>query len=344
MNNPLLSICINTLNRVDQLNLMIESILSQISSNVEIVIVDGGSNDNTPSLMENYSNKYPIIKYINSKKHIGIDEGYHMAVKHASGNYCWCLPDDDILTKDAIIKVLSSIKDEPELLIVNLQCYSKNLEINLNQRLFELYEDKTFTLDEFDHFFARYLSGLSYIGSCVIIRDIWIENDVSKYYGTYFGHYGVIASSVKIKKVNFLSDPIILYRSANSSWTPRSFEIWYIKWPDLVTSFNLFSNTHKNNILFNRPWRRFLTLIKTRAMGEYDINSYKDYVIGEESFSIKCKAIFAAILPIMPLNIFLLVFCLTFRRKKLYTIHNLMHSSPNPAFSKRVIKIFKVNV
>ena len=97
-----LSICINTRNRSNYLIETIETILPYHNNSTEVVIVDGGSTDNTSDICKDYSARYPFIKYYQQTDKIGIDEGYDLSVKFSSGKYCWLLPDDDVLTDDAL--------------------------------------------------------------------------------------------------------------------------------------------------------------------------------------------------------------------------------------------------
>ncbi|HCY21253.1 TPA: hypothetical protein DIC40_05395 [Patescibacteria group bacterium] len=71
----LLSICIPTYNREPYLKQLLDSIVSQKAfsetNDVEIVIDDGPSKDNTQQLVKDYQNKYPgKIRYFRNDKAI----------------------------------------------------------------------------------------------------------------------------------------------------------------------------------------------------------------------------------------------------------------------------------
>ena len=102
----LLSICIPTFNRKNEL----ENILDTIKSNndIEVVICDDGSNDNTDKLVKNYYSKLNI-KYI-FQKNLGVSAAMLTAYNNSSGKYVIKMDSDDLFTDDGINFILDSIK------------------------------------------------------------------------------------------------------------------------------------------------------------------------------------------------------------------------------------------
>jgi abequosyltransferase len=325
---------------VNVLSETLDSIIEQIVPSIEIVVVDGASEDNTQKLMKQYAASYPFIKYVRSNNGLGIDDGYDMAVESAAGDFCWLMTDDDVISPGALINIMDRISAGHDLIILNAECFTKDLGVDLKQRLFNRHEDKNYYRNDFESFLEELGFGLSYIGCVVIKRELWFENDRAPFYGTYFVHVGVICSSTKIRDIFFLQQPLIKYRSGNSSWTPRSFEIWYIKWPRLIWSFSNLSADVKNKVVLRKPWSRQLTLLKSRAMGEYNHGLYRHYLSLEGPLSLRSSSHLISRLPIAPVSLMLILFCLLFRRRGLYTLYNLMISSPYPAFSRKLIMAF----
>ncbi len=344
MNSPLLSICINTKNRSIFLKETLDSIVNQIDSRVEVVVVDGASTDDTFSLMQAYTSQNLFVKYFRSETHLGVDDGYDAAVKYASGNYCWLLPDDDLIMPGALQIILSNIKAEIDLIIVNMDLFTKDLRLNLNQPFFKLNKDRFYHSVEFEDFLSEHGNGLSYIGCVIIKRELWFENDRIPFFGTFFVHVGVILGSTLIKNIVYIHNPLIKYRSCNQSWSARSFDIWYFKWPKLIWSFNKITDETKNKITVREPWCRALTLLKSRAVGEYTYAIYKNSLMSVDSKIVRLYAFLIALIPIFPLNISLMFFCLMFKRSNLYTIYCLMISSFYPVFSKKMIQIFGLKI
>ncbi len=61
--NIKLSICIPTYNRAQFIGGTIQSLISQAGNNVEIVIVDGASTDNTTKVVQGYQQKFKNLVY-----------------------------------------------------------------------------------------------------------------------------------------------------------------------------------------------------------------------------------------------------------------------------------------
>jgi glycosyltransferase involved in cell wall biosynthesis len=84
MINPLITFIIATYNSGKTLNETIESILIQTYNKFEIIIIDGGSTDDTVQIIEKFSNK---IKYWISENDRGIAHAFNKGLAVSSGDY-----------------------------------------------------------------------------------------------------------------------------------------------------------------------------------------------------------------------------------------------------------------
>ena len=75
---PKLTIISPSLNTGEFLRETINSILSQSYNDFEYIIIDGGSTDETLSILRDYSQKYPQIRWI-SEKNCGYLKAYGLA-------------------------------------------------------------------------------------------------------------------------------------------------------------------------------------------------------------------------------------------------------------------------
>ena len=64
MNNPLISVIIPTYNEAPTLGVAIQSMIDQTYKNLEIIIVDDGSTDNTKEVVQEYIQKDPRVCYL----------------------------------------------------------------------------------------------------------------------------------------------------------------------------------------------------------------------------------------------------------------------------------------
>jgi len=91
----------------------VKSVLDQIYTEWELCIVDDGTN-NTELIQYLHSLKDPKIKIKVNRKNRGISEATNIAIGMATGEYVCFLDHDDLLTRDALLEVVTVINKSPE--------------------------------------------------------------------------------------------------------------------------------------------------------------------------------------------------------------------------------------
>lgn len=99
---PLISVIITTHNRSNLLQRALNSVLQQTYKNIEIVIVNDGSKDNTEEVIKNYMKIYPNIVYIKNEIALGGNAARNKGIMNSNGQFIAGLDDDDEFTKDRI--------------------------------------------------------------------------------------------------------------------------------------------------------------------------------------------------------------------------------------------------
>lgn len=327
---PKLSICIATYKRGKFIGETLDSILSQMTPAVELVVVDGASPDNTPEVMTQYLVRHPEIRYFREQENSGIDRDYDKAVGYARGQYCWLMTDDDLLRAGSISCVLESLKTNPDLVVVNAEIQTADFSSVLDPRFLKLSDDVEYTENDGEKFFSEVGSYLSFIGGVVIKRQLWLERDRASYYGTLFVHVGVIFQSPPINRVKVIANPLIIIRYGNAMWTARGFEIWMFKWPELIWSFVDFSERSKSTISPREPWRKIKKLVLYRAIGGYGISEYRKF-IAARTHGLSNKIYLAiAISPAAVVNLLASLYCVLINknaRSGLYDLARSRHST-----------------
>ncbi len=92
---PLVSVNITTYNRANLLKRCVDSVLMQNYSNMEIIIVDDCSQDNTKEMVEEYQLRDISITYIKHEKNSGLAVARNTALKNSNGVYIAFMDDDD---------------------------------------------------------------------------------------------------------------------------------------------------------------------------------------------------------------------------------------------------------
>ena len=110
----------------------IESLLP-CGNDVEVIIVNDGSTDDTAKIADNYAEQYPDIVRVIHQENGGHGEAVNTGLKNASGLYFKVVDSDDWLDGPGIIEVLQTLKtfvggnSAPDMMVCNY-IYEKLLE------------------------------------------------------------------------------------------------------------------------------------------------------------------------------------------------------------------------
>jgi abequosyltransferase len=105
-----LSICIPTFNFGAFIGQTLDSILAQAREGVEVIVLDGGSTDDTGVVVRKMLESNPGLSYHPQGFRGGIDRDIETTVGLARGRYCWLFSADDIMLPGAVNKVLGAIQ------------------------------------------------------------------------------------------------------------------------------------------------------------------------------------------------------------------------------------------
>lgn len=117
---PLVSVCISTFNRCEQLEVAIQSILKQDYPNIELVIYDNASSDNTSGCMRGQCEYFGKLRfYYASVPNPNAMETLNWTFNNANGDYILVLDDDAYLPEtDVISKLVEVIESDDRIAIV----------------------------------------------------------------------------------------------------------------------------------------------------------------------------------------------------------------------------------
>lgn len=106
----LISIIVPVYNVQQYLDRCINSLLEQTYNNIEIILVDDGSSDESPNMCDAYSDRFSFVKVIH-KQNQGLGYARNSGLKIASGEYIAFVDSDDYLGKEHLISLYNSIKE-----------------------------------------------------------------------------------------------------------------------------------------------------------------------------------------------------------------------------------------
>jgi len=111
MLTPKVSVVIPTYNHARYLPYALDSVINQGYPNLEVLVIDDGSNDGTAELVKSYGSK---INYI-YKENGGTPSALNLGLSLATGKYvCW-LSADDALIGEKVSKQVSLMESDPSL-------------------------------------------------------------------------------------------------------------------------------------------------------------------------------------------------------------------------------------
>ena len=119
--NLKLSICITSYNGSGTIGATIESIIAQSYQNFEIIINDDGSKDKTEKVVKSFSDKR--IRFFKNKKNLGYGDNLNTFKAKISGEVMVLMAQDDLLLKDALLKIANGFMSDPDIGIVTRPYY-----------------------------------------------------------------------------------------------------------------------------------------------------------------------------------------------------------------------------
>lgn len=107
---PLVSIVVSTYNGARFIEAQLESLLNQTYSNIEIIISDDASADETVSILQKYTS-YPRCRVIANKENVGFIKNFERGMLQAKGAYIALCDQDDIWLPEKIEQFCRHIGD-----------------------------------------------------------------------------------------------------------------------------------------------------------------------------------------------------------------------------------------
>jgi len=109
--SPLVSVIIPTYNRAHLIAQAVDSVLQQTYSNVEIIVVDDGSTDDTATVMENYAERVSYVRQENAGSAAARNRGLAMA----RGDYIAFLDSDDLFLSEKLAIQVDYMQQHPHI-------------------------------------------------------------------------------------------------------------------------------------------------------------------------------------------------------------------------------------
>lgn len=229
MERVLLSICMPTYNFGRFIGQTLDGVLPQLTSAIEVVILDGGSTDNTEEIVRRYQERCPAVRYYKQPHRGGIDRDMARSIELAQGEYCWLFSSDDLMRPNIIRKVLEEIKGGHDLYLCGLTLCTYEMKPIADHRILNLKSATVFELsnpDERQRYFGlaeTTTAFFSFMGSLIIKRTKWMSVPLEeKYIGSLWAHVVRILRMIPNGlTVKYIPESFLLKRGGNDSFMDR---------------------------------------------------------------------------------------------------------------------------
>lgn len=127
-NQPLVSVCIPSYNNAEYISETIDCILNQTYKNLELVICDDHSKDNTVEVIKGYTD--PRVKLFINEKNLGMSGNWNNCLNHCTGEFIKLICADDMLALDSIEKEVTALINNPSALLAESDTQFRDLQGN----------------------------------------------------------------------------------------------------------------------------------------------------------------------------------------------------------------------
>jgi abequosyltransferase len=227
--NRLLSAAIPVYNFSNFLPETLDSLLDQTAAEgVGVLVFDGGSTDNTQSIVTGYMKRYSHLRYVKALKKGGIDFDMARCVELVGAQYCWLFSGDDVMQPYGIKEVLEALTQwRPDLLLLRHNECHFNMSVIKDWPVLNIVEDKLFLLND-DKDRRQYLEAaltseafFSFMGGLVVKRSTWFRERLDPaFVGSNWAHIGRLWSlSNSPFKLGYLHQVMLNRRGGNDSFS-----------------------------------------------------------------------------------------------------------------------------
>ena len=103
----------------------IESVINQTYKEIELILVNDGSKDNSLKILQKYEKQYPKMIKVFNQTNKGVGAARNLGIKHVTGKYIFFLDSDDWIESDYLFKLHNDI-EKNDIVISGFKSYDIN--------------------------------------------------------------------------------------------------------------------------------------------------------------------------------------------------------------------------
>ncbi len=206
--SPLVSVAMATFNGANYLKEQLSSILGQTYPNLEIVITDDASSDETLTILRDFQIKYDRIKVFRHRVNQGITASFERSIKNCRGEFIAISDQDDIWELNKIEILINAMENE-DVIYSDSELIDRT-GLSMNKRISSLVNLKSF------------YSGAPFLmGICLPGHSLMMQGDFAKYilpmpremmYDRWISYCAAANNGIK-----YIHLPLVKYRQHESN-------------------------------------------------------------------------------------------------------------------------------
>ena len=248
-NEPLVSVIMPVYNAEEFLDKSVSSVINQTYKNLEILLIDDCSTDNSYNILKEYANKDNRIKVFHNEQNKHVSATRNVGIKNATGKYLYFIDSDDFIDNDYIEHLVKTAEKENADIVVNTniyQCKNGKKKLNILTKIFNK-KQKNAKYDTIAiKVFPSVCSGL-YKKNIQEKYNIFFPNDVKFIEDTYFNILFFSSSN----NIIFIQPESYYYRNINKNSITKTLNRLSSLHDFLYVTNNQYQFLKNNNLLSN---------------------------------------------------------------------------------------------
>lgn len=231
-----ISVIVPIYNVEKQLSRCLESILKQEENDLEIILVNDGSPDNSGEIAKEYATRYPDKILYFEKENGGLSDARNFGIKHSSGKYLAFVDSDDYITENLFKDLEPYMEADYDMVKFKISVINEDGSV-INKNYSPIFENKSGE----EAFAILYKSDVmtEVAWGYIYKREFFVNNNFEFAKGLYHEDFGLIPL-VLIKASKVASTDVFGYNyvQTKTSITRGNEELRYRRAEDLLKHYD----------------------------------------------------------------------------------------------------------
>ena len=241
--NPKITVIMPSYNEISYIEECIESVINQTLHDIEVICVDGESNDGTLEILKEYAKSDSRIQVLTSdKKSYG--HQVNLGISKAKGDYISIIETDDFIENN-MLERLYDFSKEGAIDIIKSSFYhyddsdEENPKISMDNNKHMLPTNKIFTLEEEPYFVFGHPS----VWAGIYRREFLMDNNikmVEERGGGWVDNPFFHETAILAKSIIYIHEAFYYYRESNPDSSSNNFDDFTLPMRRVLDLYDLF--------------------------------------------------------------------------------------------------------